>query len=247
MAREYFLTYHDNLSALKLLSDSERGRLYLALLEYSAKDENPVYENLILNGNEKFLFEIMKTQIDREKEKYKKQCDVNKENGKYGSLGGRPKKTAKSSGKNPPRVLKTPKEEEEKDEEEYENKDKKENTPKGVQKKTAAKADVFPRLRFGEFENVLLSEEEKNKLTEKLGYKSDALIEDLSRYLASTGRKYKSHYAVLLTWARKEEEKAKPSSGGEKNELGSGDYANSYGKSKSEWPADEWNGWSWDK
>ena len=127
MAREYFLTYHDNLSALKLLSDSERGRLYLALLEYSAKDENPAYENLILNGNEKFLFEIMKTQIDREKEKYKKQCGVNKENGKYGSLGGRPNKTAKPSGKNPPRVLKTPKEEE--DEEEDENKDEEKYLP----------------------------------------------------------------------------------------------------------------------
>ena len=94
MTKKYFITYHDNINALRLLSDTERGRLYRALLEYSMKDEdqqggNRQYENQKLGGNERFMFEVMKAQIDRENEKYKKICDRNRNNG---INGGRPKK-----------------------------------------------------------------------------------------------------------------------------------------------------------
>ena len=95
MARKYLITYHDNIEALRLLSDTERGRLYLALLEYSMKDEdyqggNRQYENPKLSGNERFMFEVMKAQIDRDNEKYRKICDKNRSNG---ANGGRPRKS----------------------------------------------------------------------------------------------------------------------------------------------------------
>lgn len=95
MARKYLITYHDNIEALRLLSDAERGRLYLALLEYSMKDEdyqggNRQYENPKLSGNERFMFEVMKAQIDRDNEKYRKICDKNRING---ANGGRPRKS----------------------------------------------------------------------------------------------------------------------------------------------------------
>lgn len=95
MARKYLITYHDNIKALRLLSDAERGRLYLALLEYSMKDEdyqggNRQYENPKLSGNERFMFEVMKAQIDRDNEKYRKICDKNRSNG---ANGGRPRKS----------------------------------------------------------------------------------------------------------------------------------------------------------
>lgn len=55
--------------------------------------------------------------------------------------------------------------------------------------------------KYGEFKNVLLSNEEYNKLekTNLLSY-----IEKLSSYIASTGKKYKSHYATILNWSRKD-------------------------------------------
>ena len=54
---------------------------------------------------------------------------------------------------------------------------------------------------YGEFKNVRLTDEEYKKLEEKnlLPY-----IEKLSSYIASKGKKYKSHYATILTWSRKE-------------------------------------------
>lgn len=57
---------------------------------------------------------------------------------------------------------------------------------------------------YGEFKNVKLTDEEYQKLKDKnlLPY-----IETLSSYMASKGKKYKSHYATILNWSRKEPEK----------------------------------------
>jgi len=54
---------------------------------------------------------------------------------------------------------------------------------------------------YGEFKNVKLTEEEYKKLEEKnlLPY-----IEKLSAYMKSKGKRYKSHYATILTWSRKD-------------------------------------------
>lgn len=197
MAREYFLTYHDNLSALKLLSDSERGRLYLTLLEYSAKDENPKYENPVLNGNEKFLFEIIKTQIDREKDKYKKQCEANKENGKFGILGGRPRKNTE---RKPSRVLKTPKEDKEKEEYEDKYEEEEKYKDKYKNKKKESIATAIQKKKLGEFENVLLTEQEFEKLNSDYGAELPGIIEHLSAYIEMKGYKAKSHYLAIKKW-----------------------------------------------
>ena len=55
---------------------------------------------------------------------------------------------------------------------------------------------------YGEFKNVKLTDDEYNKLKERelLPY-----IEKLSSYIASKGKRYKSHYATILTWSRKEQ------------------------------------------
>lgn len=59
-------------------------------------------------------------------------------------------------------------------------------------------------LILGEFKNVKLSEEEHNKLIERFGKGStDDLIEELAGYIASTNKKYASHYATILNWARR--------------------------------------------
>lgn len=58
--------------------------------------------------------------------------------------------------------------------------------------------------RLSEFNNVLLKENELDKLKSKFGEKNAfILIEELGGYLASTGKKYNSHYATLLNWGRR--------------------------------------------
>lgn len=70
--------------------------------------------------------------------------------------------------------------------------------------------------KYGEYNNVLLTDKELEKLKEEYpDYKQR--IENLSNYIASKGAKYKSHYATIRAWARKDAEKkeTKKSSGAE--------------------------------
>lgn len=58
---------------------------------------------------------------------------------------------------------------------------------------------------FGsEFNKVRLTDDEYTKLVEKIGEQpANNLIDELDGYLAQTGKRYKSHYATLLNWARR--------------------------------------------
>lgn len=70
------------------------------------------------------------------------------------------------------------------------------------------KKDKNINIYYGEFKNVSLSEEELEKLKERFPYDWRDKIELLSTYMSSTGKRYKSHYATILSWARKEKNNA---------------------------------------
>ena len=58
---------------------------------------------------------------------------------------------------------------------------------------------------YGEFNNVLLTDEELLKLKERFpNGDTEKKIENLSQYIASHGKKYHSHYATILNWAKDE-------------------------------------------
>lgn len=69
--------------------------------------------------------------------------------------------------------------------------------------KTKNKKEII-KEKFGEFENVFLSADEFQKLKSKLGSETEGYIERLSSYIASSGKKYKSHYATILSWTQKD-------------------------------------------
>lgn len=62
--------------------------------------------------------------------------------------------------------------------------------------------------KHGEYNNVLLTAEEFEKLEAEFS-DLDQRINNLSGYIASTGKAYKSHYATIRNWARKEKEAGK--------------------------------------
>ena len=74
--REYFCAYNDMLGAMRKLSDAECGRLFRALLSYSAGD---MPNNL--QGREELLFDVFSQQIDRDANRYHEKCEKNKANG----------------------------------------------------------------------------------------------------------------------------------------------------------------------
>lgn len=64
---------------------------------------------------------------------------------------------------------------------------------------------------YGEFGNVKMTTAEFEKLVQAEGAeRANALIEELSSYLASSGKRYKSHYATLLNWGRRKDREDTP-------------------------------------
>lgn len=63
------------------------------------------------------------------------------------------------------------------------------------------------RHKYGQYSNVLLSDEELDKLKIEFPTDWEQRIERLSEYIASKGTKYKNHLATIRAWARKDGEK----------------------------------------
>ena len=69
------------------------------------------------------------------------------------------------------------------------------------------------RHKYGLYENVLLTDEDYQKLIEEFPHDYSDRIERLSEYIASTGKKYKSHLATIRAWARKDTTKRPANTG----------------------------------
>ena len=75
-----------------------------------------------------------------------------------------------------------------------------------TKKKTKTKTKKKTKNKYGEYQNVLLSEDEYESLTEDFKPDGrDGWIKTLDEGIALKGYKYKSHYLAILAWARKED------------------------------------------
>lgn len=94
MAREFFCAYHSYLEWIENLSDAEKGRLFVACLQYSESGSEPV-----LPGSEKIIFPAIRRQIDRDKEAYEAKCNRLRENGSKGGQANASKSQANAKQK----------------------------------------------------------------------------------------------------------------------------------------------------
>lgn len=124
MAKCYVKAFFDWIEQVSALEDDEKGRLFVAILEYARTGEVPD-----MQGRESILFPVFKSQIDRDTESSAKQS----ENGKK---GGRPRaKTESKENQNKPKETKrkltkaNKEEEKEKDKEKDKDKEKEDNPP----------------------------------------------------------------------------------------------------------------------
>lgn len=84
MDKNSFLMYLDYEEQFNLLTDEQVGQLMRAIIKYEKTGIVPELEGML-----KMAFSFIKTQLDRDREKYNKKCEQNRENAKR---GGRPKK-----------------------------------------------------------------------------------------------------------------------------------------------------------
>lgn len=79
------------------------------------------------------------------------------------------------------------------------------SSPRITQKKKETLQKKLYKRKYGEFTNVLLTDEEYQRLVEKFGEAgAKSKMENLSLYLASKGDKYKNHYATILSWENRD-------------------------------------------
>lgn len=80
----YVCLYNDYGENLGGFTDAEFGRLTRAMIRYNTTGEVPEF-----TGNERLIWPIIQSQIDRDRKAYEKRCEKNRRNGQK---GGRPKK-----------------------------------------------------------------------------------------------------------------------------------------------------------
>ena len=61
-----------------------------------------------------------------------------------------------------------------------------------------------PSPRYGQYQNVVLSAVELQKLQEEFPQDWQRRIDRLSEYMASTGKTYRNHLATIRSWARRD-------------------------------------------
>lgn len=76
MARDFVCLYHSYLDAMEALGDAERGRLVTAMINHSQRRE--IGE---LSGNERYIWPMIRSQIDRDMEAYERKCETNRTSG----------------------------------------------------------------------------------------------------------------------------------------------------------------------
>ena len=79
------------------------------------------------------------------------------------------------------------------------------------------------RHKYGAYKNVLLADEDMNKLKAEFPNDWKSRIERLSEYIASSGKSYKNHLATIRVWAKKDDERKTAKNGSEINKWCMGD------------------------
>lgn len=71
-------------------------------------------------------------------------------------------------------------------------------------KSTTKESKRETRHKYGEYQNVLLSDSDMEKLKTEFPTDWEERIERLSAYMASSGKSYKNHLATIRNWARRD-------------------------------------------
>ena len=196
---------------IEMLTMEERGQLFTAILDYANFGETSVEMSRVLS----IVFQRFKQDIDDDFAKYRDKCHKMSENAKK-KAEQKKQQQAEASNCNQQQaeasnLCKSAYKDKDKDKDksilyidiggvgENDEPDKSVSPPPPKKKEPE-------RHKYGEYSNVLLSDAEYQKLQEEFPTDYGERIERLSGYIASTGKKYKSHLATIRNWAKKDAE-----------------------------------------
>lgn len=172
----------------EFLTDEQFGKLMFTL----TMGKEPDF------GDDKLLalaYAFIALQKNIDDEKYEKICETNRKNGR---LGGAPKgnKNAEKQPKQPNAKKNNPKEKDKEKEKE------KENDAGLISDNPADSSADSSFSLFGEYENVELTQDERQALQDKFE-RSGALINEVSEWISGAKNNVPDHYHFCLRWAKK--------------------------------------------
>lgn len=200
------------------LSDEDAGKVFKALMHKYGAGEEP--EEGAMSAFASFAFSVLSKQIDRSSKKYKAKADAGRAGGeKSGEVRSKREAETKQNEAN------TKQNESEVKQNELPNPNPNPNpipipipnpiSPSEIidicaDAQSAPKPAKPVRNKYGQYQNVLLSDEDMSKLQAECPTDWQERIERLSEYMASKGAKYKDHLATIRAWKRKEKPPDQP-------------------------------------
>lgn len=183
-------TFYDSFarSIFRIKKKADRADAYDAIVSYALYGKEPDLDSL--SDAAAIAFEVIRPNLDASRRK-----------SESGKLGGRPKKQTESK----PKANESTEEANEKQEQIESNSKSKDKD------KDKNKNKIKHKCVYGEYDNVLLTEDELNKLKAEFPAHWQSLIDRLSGYMASSGKKYVDHLATMRNWGRKDNLGATPS------------------------------------
>lgn len=209
------LLFREHLELLNKLPCEKRCEVLDAIFAYHYDGVIPELDSL-----SELVFIPIRQALDRNAEKYRKRCQKNREAAlkRWNKLEDSDTEDAKTDQRTEEELLDANDANASYNNNSNRNKNRinkknsknKESNP--YKKREPNREEVSPTPEkelsaMGTFGNVYLGEEELERLKQKYPKDWEEKIENLSCYMESTGKEYKSHLAVLLSWAAKDEKK----------------------------------------
>jgi hypothetical protein len=177
--KKSFVAYCDWGEIFDNLSNEKAGKLIKHIFDY-VRDKDPISDDETIN----LLFITIKQTLKRDLKKYENYVEKQKING---SKGGRPKGSVKTETQKTQAFSKKPK--------------KADNVSVSVSVNDSEKdKDIKKKHKYGIYKNVLLTDNELEKLKNKFNGTFDEKLKNFSEGLEMKGYTYKSHYLAILKW-----------------------------------------------
>lgn len=190
-----FVLYTDSRNLIELLTDEQSGKLLKAIFSYVEEGEAPDLDDVST-----VVFTAIRNYLDRDQAKYQEVCQKRAE---YGRKGGEAKasksyqKLAKAS-----KSYQTIASVADSDSDNDTDNDSESDSDINIKPSKPVKH------KHGTYNNVLLTDQELEKLKEK--YPDwESKINTLSEGIELKGYKYKSHYLAVMKWASNDKSEKK--------------------------------------
>lgn len=190
------MIYFETAKAIKNLDDATVGQLFKAIMEYAEDGVIPEFEGVLAA-----VWPFVADKIERDNERYEKirekRAEAGRKGGKARASNGKQNQANEANASFDKQIKPTATE----------------TTTATPAANANANADATAkregkptptRHKYGEYSNVLLSDEELSKLKAEFPQDWKNRIERLSEYIASTGKPYKSHLATIRAWSKKD-------------------------------------------